>query len=169
MIRLIVTALISCLVCPLNAQEFDRFGISLGVAKSFRDGDEQYYAHLQFPLLSRFHLGVSAGIRPPDPRTVNVSATVEYNIWSNKHDRVSIGSYGGFYARYDSYIFDEYYWKHGLGLAYDRIVLNHLAVGIQYHVIGLYYGTRRDNFFTQSKTPGPFEAGEIRIRCSYLF
>jgi hypothetical protein len=171
MIRRFLFALACTGASTLCAQNnpFDRFEIAVGVGQSFRDGDEQYYANVQFPLFPRFHLGVSAGIRPPGPRTVNLAVTAEYDIWTRDRNRISFGSYGGFYARYDSYLFDEYYWKHGVGLAYDRIVFDRLAVGIQYHVIGLYYGTRRDNFFTQSKTPGPFEAGEIRIRCSYQF
>jgi len=155
----------------LFAQEnnyFSRPGITVGVGQSFRDGDEQYFAGFHVSV-KRLHLGISAGIRPPAPETVNLSVNADYDVWSRGTNRITVNMYGGFYARYDSYLFDEYYWKNGIGIAFDRLFLNHFLIGTQYNIIGVYYGTRRDNFVAQSRTPGPFEAGEVRIRCSILF
>ena len=154
--------------CVAQDNPFSKFGITAGVSQSLNDGDEQYYTGLNFGLFRRFHLGAYIGLRPPDPRTYNLSASIEYDLWSNTHHRVALNNFVGFFARYDSYLFDEYYWKHSIGLGYDYLIGNRISVGADYNLIGLYYGTRRDNFVTKPRTPGIFHGGDLRLNLTWF-
>ncbi|MBX7150748.1 hypothetical protein K1X84_03840 [bacterium] len=151
-----------------HSKDFSSVHLAAGIDKSLRDGDENYYLGLTFPLFTKIHIGLSAGVRPPDPFTVNLGVMLEYDVWLAANQRIKLNSNFAAFARDDSYLFDEYYLKHSFGLGYQRRLWKHLAAGADYNFIGMYYGTRRDNFLKR-KAPSLMEAGEFKALIAIIF
>jgi hypothetical protein len=153
----------------LIAQEssFRKHFLTIGIASSFKDGDENYNAGLNFALFRRFHIETVIGIRPPAPRTYSATTGVEYDIIQIKKHRAKISYSFGFFIRESSLLFDTRYIKHSVGIGYQFLLVKRLGMGIDYNPVGFYRGSRKD--FVEGGTPSATEAGEVKLKLLYTF
>lgn len=150
-----------------NAYSQNNHGFSIALNRSLEDGDEYYNAGINFIVLKKLHIETSFGVRNANPISYNLSASFEYDFYSQKPHFFKFRTYIAGFMRDDSFFFDERYLKQAVGFGYLNQLYDHWGYGIDYNFIGWYFGTRVDQ--RKPHTPSLFEAGEFRAKIIYFF
>jgi hypothetical protein len=148
---------------------FGRFALLVGSARSFSSGDEYIYGSFQWPLPGKFHGAIHGGWRASDVKTLETGLTAGYAIYSSPTHRLYAKTDVSFFLRDDFLPFDDQFWRHSVGIGYSTRFWRKFFLNTEVNPIGLYYGTRNDPQPGWDRHPNLFEAGEVKFALGFAF